>query len=136
MTIRQIVLPIIYKYKSLFRYIVIGGTSFILDIGSLYIFKEWVGLSPVLAVAINQCFILSYIFILNKLWAFDSDQKIGSALPRFIILQIFNYCFGILWMWIFYEHLGINYLIARVANIILFTTWNFFLYKTWVFKKN
>jgi dolichol-phosphate mannosyltransferase len=134
--VRQIVSYAIYKYKSLFRYVVIGGTAFVLDMSSLYVFKEWIGMSPVLAVAINQFFILSYIFILNKLWAFNSNQKTGSALSRFVILQIFNYCFGILWMWVFYEHLGANYLIARIANIILFTVWNFLLYKNWIFKKN
>ena len=134
--VKQIVSYAMYKYKSLFRYVVIGGTSFVFDMSSLYIFKEWMGLSPVIAVALNQIFILSYIFILNKVWAFHSSKKTGSALVRFVMLQAFNYCFGILWMLLFYEHLGVNYLVARIANIILFVAWNFFLYKTWVFKKN
>ncbi|MFA5870349.1 MAG: glycosyltransferase family 2 protein [Candidatus Paceibacterota bacterium] len=134
--VKQLLSFAIYKYKSLFRYVVIGGTAFVFDVSSLYVFKELIGMSPVLAVAINQFFILSYIFILNKLWAFDSSKKTGSALIRFFILQLLNYCFGVLWMWIFYEHLGVNYLIARIANIILFAVWNFLLYKNWIFKKN
>lgn len=134
--IKQIVEYAVYKYKNLFRYLIVGGTAFLLDMGSLYLFKEFFGVHPALAVALNQLFVLSYIFILNKLWAFNSNQKTGSALTRFIILQIFNYCFGILWMLLFYEYVGINYLVARVANIVLFTSWNFLLYKKWVFKKN
>jgi len=133
---RQIVEYSIYKYQYLFRYLVVGGTAFLLDMGSLYVFKEWFDIHPALAVALNQVFVLSYIFILNKLWAFHSPQKTGSALVRFVVLQAFNYCFGILWMLFFYEYIGINYLVARIVNIILFTAWNFFLYKTWVFKKN
>lgn len=132
---KQIIEYAIYKYKSLFRYVIVGGSAFVLDMVSLYMFKEWLHIHPALAVALNQIFVLSYIFVLNKQWAFNSSQKINKALIRFVILQGFNYCFGILWMFVFYDVLGVNYLVARVANIVLFTVWNFFIYKTWVFKK-
>ena len=133
---KQIALYAIYKYQSFFRYFVIGSTAFILDMGSLYVLKEHFDIHPAFAVALNQIFVLSYIFILNKIWTFSSKEKTRHSLIRFVSLQMFNYSFGILWMWIFYEQVGINYLIARIANIILFTAWNFLLYKKWVFKKN
>jgi putative flippase GtrA len=37
-------------------------------------------------------------------------------------------------MFVFNEKIGVNHLVARVANIALAVAWNFFLYKYWVYK--
>lgn len=116
------------------RYFVVGSSAFILDMSSLYVIKEHFNLQPVQAVVINQAFILAYVFLLNKKWSFGSTGQTHTQLMRFLILAGSNYLISIAWMWFFAHYLPINYLITRILNIILAMSWNFLLYKYWVYR--
>lgn len=116
------------------RYFIIGFSGVIIDVGSLYLLKEYLHLRPVTAVIINGIFLLNYIFFLNKHWAFKSEGVTHKQIIRFFILSGFNYLVAIAWMFFFNEKIGINYLLARVSNIALSVAWNFLLYKYWVYK--
>ncbi len=125
----------IWEHRAqFFRYFVVGGTAFMLDMSSLYFIKEHFGLQPVQAVVINQVFILAYVFSLNKKWSFGATGATKRQLMKFLGLASFNYLVSVGWMWLFTQVFSIHYLIARVANIILAVTWNFLLYKYWVYK--
>lgn len=129
------ILAKIWEHRAqFFRYFVVGGTAFILDMSSLYFIKEHFGLRPVQAVVINQAFILAYVFSLNKKWSFGAKGATQRQLIRFLTLAGGNYLVSVTWMWLFTEFFPVHYLIARVANIILATSWNFLLYKYWVYK--
>ncbi len=116
------------------RYFVIGLGAVVLDIGSLYLLKEYLHLRPVMAVIVNGVFILNYVFFLNKYWAFKSTGITHKQMVRFFILAGINYGIAIGWMYIFNHQLGFNYLLVRLANIALSVAWNFLLYKFWVYK--
>lgn len=116
------------------RYFVIGLGAVVLDIGSLYLLKEYLHLRPVIAVVINGIFILNYVFFLNKYWAFKSTGVTHKQIVRFFILAGINYGVAIGWMYIFNHKIGFNYLLVRIANIALSVAWNFLLYKYWVYK--
>jgi putative flippase GtrA len=107
----------------------------ILDIGLLIILTEKAHLYPVLAVAINQIFIIAYSFLLNKYWSFSTKQKPIQQFGRYIILVAFNYFTSILLMYLFYGMLDINYTIVRVFSIGLLFMFNFAAYKYWVYKE-
>ncbi len=124
----------LWGYRAQFlRYFIVGGTAFILDMSSLYFIKEYFDLEPVQAVIINQAFILAYVFALNKKWSFGASGATHRQLVRFLTLAAFNYLVSVGWIWFFSHILGVYYLIARVSNIILATSWNFLLYKHWVY---
>ena len=116
------------------RYFIIGFSGVILDVGSLYLLKEYLHLRPVVAVIINGIFLLNYVFFLNKYWAFKSTGITHKQIVRFFILAGFNYVIAIAWMFIFNHKFGFNYLLVRIANIALSVAWNFLLYKYWVYK--
>lgn len=132
-------LKIIRKLWSLRRefvkYFVVGISGLVLDVGSLYAFKEFLHLRPVTAVIINQAFLLNYVFFLNKYWAFKSRGVTRAQMIKFYTLAGINYIISVAWMYFFNEHLGINYLIARMSNVALAVAWNFLLYRFWVFKQ-
>ena len=121
--------------KELIRYFVVGCSGVILDLGTLYILVNFFHLPPVWGVVINQLIVLNYIFFLNRHWSFSAK---GAAAHwqaiRFLVVAGTNYAIAIGWIWLFNHQLGINYLIARLGNIILSTMWNFLLYKHWVYK--
>lgn len=125
----------IWSFRFQFiKYAVTGISAVILDMTSLFILKEYGGLSPVTAVVINQIFIINYVFFLNKIWSFGARGMTGQQMTRFLLVSLWNYTFAIFWMSLFYERIQMNYLLARILNIILAVSWNFLLYKYFVYR--
>lgn len=134
-------------YKQFLMYTVVGGSAFVLDIGTLVLLKEYGHIPPVWAVALNQIFILNYVFFLNKFWSFKSQGQTHKQIVRFLILVCCNYFFSVTWMWVWVEVLhidfypggifgdkNIGYIVGRLSNVLLAVSWNFLLYKYWVYK--
>ncbi|MEK7644268.1 MAG: GtrA family protein [Patescibacteria group bacterium] len=118
------------------KYFIIGITAFVLDIGSLYLLKEYGHFSPVISIVLNQVVILNLVFYLNKIWSFRSSGQTRQQIIKFYLLAATNYLISIIWMWVWHNHLQINYLIARITNIILAVAWNFLLYRYWVYRND
>ena len=115
------------------KYFIIGASGVFLDIATLFLLKEYFYLRPVWAVMINQLIMLNYVFFLNKFWAFKSNGMTYRQMVRFYSLALFNYVFSVVWMFVLNETFGVNYLLARILNIALAVSWNFAIYKFWVF---
>lgn len=103
------------------------------DIGLLWLLKEYGHLRAVIAVIFSQIIVLSYNFTLNKLWAFGSKGLSHTQFIRYFVTAAWNYFFAIAVMWSFNEKLGFNYLVVRLVSIALMVSWNFFLYRFWIF---
>ncbi|MHB8904218.1 MAG: GtrA family protein, partial [Patescibacteria group bacterium] len=87
---------IIAHRKQFLRYFVTGVSAVILDILTLFLFKEYFGLRPVVAVILNQILMLNYVFFINKYWSFEEKSGVHSKqVLRFFILQAFNYIFAV-----------------------------------------
>lgn len=132
--IRKLVLHIWESRREFAKYFTIGISGVLLDLGTLYLLKEYAHLQPVEAVIVNQLFLINYVFFLNKYWAFGSKGMTRRQMVRFYFLAGFNYLVSVLWMWFFTEQLHVYYIIARLANVALAVAWNFLLYKHWVYK--
>lgn len=117
-----------------FRYFCVGFSAFILDMGSLMFFKEILKATPVVAVIINQAVLLVYVFCLNKYWSFRNHDLPHRQVARFLILSGTNYLVAVMAMYLFSQRLNFDYRLVRIGNIILAVSWNFVLYKVWVYK--
>lgn len=115
------------------RYFITGGSGVVLDLVSIFILKEYLHIRPVIAVVINQIFVLSYIYLLNKYWSFQAGGFIGQQLPKFMLIAAGNYMFAIVWMWALTENFHVYYILARVMNIALSACWNFLIYRFFVY---
>ncbi len=131
--------------KQLFRYFITGSSAFVLDFATLLFLKESLSLHPALAVALNQILVLNYVFLMNKHWSFGSKGEVKTQMLRFFILMSWNYVFSVSWIWIWVEWLdfsfylpwfsqNIGYLIGRLVSILIQVSWNFLLYKHWIYK--
>lgn len=87
----------------------------------------------VYAVVFSQIVVLSYNFSLNKLWAFGSNGLSRKQFIRYFSVATWNYFFAVVIMWIFNEKFGFHYLVVRLASIMLMVSWNFLLYRFWIF---
>lgn len=117
------------------KYFATGVSAFVLDLATLFVFKECFGLTPTFAIVLNQILMLNFVFFLNKFWSFKADGITHHQMIRYFIVAGANYFFAIAWMFVFNHLLDFNYLIVRAANIVLAVSWNFLLYKFFVYKK-
>jgi len=122
------------KYQ-VFKFLVVGGSSALLDILLTIFFKEKIGLSPIFSVVVGQIFVIFYNFSLNKFWSFNSKTLLFSQMVRFSMLLVFNYLFGILLMYLLNGLAQIDYRIVRLGSIALMAIYNFFVYKYWVYRE-
>ena len=110
-----------------FRYFFVGGTAFLVDIGSLYILTEFFGIYYLISATI--AFILGLIanYLLSISWVFNKrtlDSK-KMEFGVFTIIGIIGLVLNAVLMWFFTEYLSIYYMLSKIiaAAIILF--WNF-----------
>ena len=123
------------RYQIL-KYLVTGGSGFVLDIATLWLLKEKFGFTPTQAVIANQIFMVSYLFLFYKFWAFRARGITHSQLIRFVCVLAWDYIFSVLMMALGTEILSFNYLLVRTATIAINTLWNYPLYKYFVFVEN
>ena len=116
------------------KYFVVGLSGVILDIASLILFKEVFGLVPVVAVIINQAVLIVYIFYLNKYWTFRNKEMPHRQMTKFLLLALWNYFFSVVSMFVFNAQLEFHYILVRMLTILVMVSWNFFLYKYWVYR--
>jgi putative flippase GtrA len=130
--------------KEFIRYLIIGGTAFIVDFTLLYIFKTYVFYNlEVTGVYISTAlgFIggLMYNYIFSLLYVFESakENNKGKDIRSFIIFTIIGVVGLILTelgMYVGVELFDINYLIVKVfvAGVVLI--WNYGIRKILIFK--
>lgn len=122
------------KYQ-IAKFLIVGASSAIIDLGLLIILKEKLDFRPIFAVAANQIFVITYNFIMNKYWSFGTKQRPMKQFSRYLILVFLNYLASIGLMYLFFDAIGINYKIARLFSIALLFSVNFIFYKHWVYKE-
>jgi putative flippase GtrA len=132
--IRKIFNFLVQNKKQISRYFLTGVSGFLLDIALLYLLKQVFGFSSTVSVVINQIIVLTYIFLMHKFFSFQKKGGSQQQVFRFLVVMGINYLLAVGLMWIFAEKIGFNYLLVRTANIALSITWNFILYRKWVYK--
>ena len=116
------------------KYSIIGMSGVALDFASLVILKERFGIAPVLAVIFNQVFIMGYNFTLNKYWSFANRAMPHRQVMRYALLAGWNYLFSVATMYLFNTLLVFDYRLVRLGSIAVMVSWNFLLYKHWVYQ--
>jgi len=117
------------------KFFIVGCSSVLIDMVLLIVLKEKFNFSPTFAVATNQIFVISYNFLLNKYWSFETKKVPVKQFGRYTILVIFNYLISIGLMYLLYNIFRIDYKIVRLFSIAMLFVINFILYKDWVYKE-
>ena len=121
--------------KDFLKYLLVGSSSVLLDLITLFVFVKIFKISSTLAVVINQIIIYNYVFFLNKIFVFQAKGNLLRQIFRYCQLAVVNYGIAVCWMYFFVEICQQNYLLSRLFNIILATGWNFLVYRGFIYKK-
>ncbi|HOI41186.1 MAG TPA: GtrA family protein [Methanobacterium sp.] len=109
------------------RYFVVGGTAFIVDIGSLYIFTEYFGIYYLISASL--AFILGLItnYLLSISWVFNKrtldSKKIEFGV--FTLIGIVGLALNGVLIWFFTEYLQIYYMLSKIIAAAIILSWNF-----------
>ena len=122
--------------SRLVRYLIVGGSAYLMEMAVLYGLHDGIGLSPVKSVAISFWFGLVIAFVLQKFITFENHEKrmhiIGFQLALYGCLVAVNYLITLLAVKYLSNHYSVFEI--RTAVIALSTIWNYVVYKRWLFK--
>jgi putative flippase GtrA len=117
------------------RYLLIGGTVYVLEL-LIIIFAQRSGASDVVAVGMSFWIGLSISFALTKFVTF-SDKRVHpkilvSQVGLYMLLIGFNFGFTILAVKLLSG--SVPPTVSRTVALAITTIWNFYLYKTRIFR--
>jgi putative flippase GtrA len=117
--------------NSVLRYLLIGGCSFLIDFGILFLLHEVFGIA--LWISTGSSFLASFFFnySLQRLFSFSSQSSHGLSLVKYIALVIFNTLATIAIVAVLDHYLA--WQIGKIVATIVTTGWNYLAYRYLVF---
>lgn len=111
-----------------FRYLFVGGFAAVVNIGALYIFKEFAHMHYLLANVLG--FVLGLItnYILSKWLVFAKENKMNGIIEfaTYTIIGVVGLGLDTLFMWIFTDKVKLYYMLSKIISTALVFIWNFF----------
>lgn len=124
-------------FLQFFRYIFVGGASFVTDYVLLHIITE-AGMHYLISGIISFIAGLCVNYALSKLLVF-SKKATGAEKAKefsvFAIIAVIGLGLTELLMWVFTEKLSWYYMISKAIAAIIVLFWNFFMKKIILFRR-
>lgn len=119
-------------FWQMIRYVMVGGSAFVLDFGTLWALKSGVGLPAWLAAACAYILSTLYSFMLQRKFTFSADLGVGNSAVRYGILLLVNLVLTSAIVEGFDYFLDL-YLVGKIVSTAAMTMWNFPIMKYWVY---
>ncbi|HEV7147059.1 MAG TPA: GtrA family protein [Pedococcus sp.] len=114
------------------RYLLIGGSSFVLDLGLLTLGFRTLHWPLWVATAAGFWGSFFYNYLLQRRFSFHAAGSQVGSLVRYSVLLAFNTVATIAIVG-FFQRIGWGYVTGKVIATGATTIWNYFAYKEWVF---
>lgn len=121
-----------FMHTSLFRYLLIGGFSFLVDLGLLALFFQIFGTPLWLATGAGFWGSFFFNYFLQKYFSFNHGGSNLSGVLRYSGLLVVN-TLAVMGIVEFFQFVGAGYVVGKVIATVVTTGWNYFIYKHWVF---
>lgn len=112
---------------QLFRYLWVGGLSFIIDYISLFILTEYLNINYLISAAIAFILGLTTNYQLSTIWVF-SNSRLNNKFTEFTIFSIIGIIgLGLneIIIYICSEYLHLYYMISKLISTAVVFFWNF-----------
>lgn len=120
-----------------YRYLIVGGSVYAFEL-LIILFAQTMGASPVWAVAIAYCLGTATSFFMQKLVTFgDKRMHHRILIPQMVataLLILWNLGFSVVVTKLLQQHAPA--VATRTLALAVTTIWNFYLYKTRIFKNS
>ena len=114
-------------YIQLFRYIIVGGVSFLVDYALLFTLTEYLHLYYLLSATISFVAGLVVNYFISTNWIFR-HSKLKSRSAEFIIygiIGVIGLLLNNLLLYVFTDWMCIHYMFSKLITAVLVMGWNF-----------
>ncbi len=117
------------------KYMLVGASSAIIDIGFLFVLVEYVRLPLLLAATCAFAVAVGNGFFWNKRWTFqDKSGLILRQSAKFLLTALVGLGITLFLLWVFVYGFGLWYLLAKIIVTVIVFFWNFTLNRFWTFR--
>jgi putative flippase GtrA len=112
---------------QLFRYVIVGGISFIVDYSLLFVLTEHVGLHYIVSATISFIAGLIVNYTISTSWIFR-NSKLSNTTVEFIIygaIGVVGLFLNNILLYLFTDILHIHYMLSKLITAALVMGWNF-----------
>jgi putative flippase GtrA len=124
---------LIVERSHLIKFLLVGGASFAVDLALLALMHEVFGVDLWIATPIAFIASLVFNFALQRSFTFRARNRSHVSLFKYLALVVFNIV-AIDVIVNAFDAWGISYGIGKAFATVLTTSWNFWLYKVWIFR--
>ena len=114
------------------RFLAVGGTALLLDVGVLAGLRELAHAPLAVATAAALVASLAWNYGAQRSLTFGSGVDLRTGLPRYLVLVGLNYALT-LGLVTLAARTGVGYLTGKAAAVAVLTPTNFYAYRAWVF---
>jgi putative flippase GtrA len=117
---------------AILKYVVVGGSTFLIDLGLLILLREVAHVAILLATTISYWASIAFNFFTNRAWTFQAQARLRRHALPYVLLLLTNYVVTIGLVGGL-SHLGVNYAIAKVLAVGVSMSWTYIAYKKLIF---
>ena len=124
-------------FAQIIKFGFVGGTSFLIDSGILFLLTEFAGVHYLISGAISFTASVIYNYILSIKWVFDAKEDVNKVqeLAVFIGLSVIGLGLNQLFMWLFVDIFHIYYMLSKIIATAIVMVYNFVTRKIFIEKK-
>lgn len=115
------------------KYLVSGFSAFGIDWLVYVVATRAFGFDELVSNVVSVLSGATFAFLANKFWSFSNRSNTGRQTRRFVTLFVFNYLFQQVGFYVALNYLGFHDLLAKVILVGMMVSWNFVIYKYWVY---
>lgn len=125
------------KYKSLVRYVIVGGINTGVDFLTFLLLHTLFAVNLGVSQAAGYCAGILNSFLLNKFWTFEnktSPRKTTSQAVKFVAVNVATLGISVYGLQVLAGNWGLHILAAKGMITLLTMVLNYLGYKLWVFR--
>lgn len=112
---------------KIIRFAIVGGIATIIDFVFLYIFKEFLNFSVIIANTLSFIISVTYNYIASVTWVFDVDSNKDKKMQfiLFIVFSVLGLIINNIVLYILSDKFNLYYLISKVIATVIVMFFNF-----------
>ena len=125
--------------KTLLRFLAVGFTGMVVNLSSLYLLVEKVGLYKELSSPLAVEISIITNFLLNNYWTFvkrNVEHSVPSRFWKYNVISLIGLAITTTVFLTFTYVFNVHYLLAQFIGIAFATTWNFLASMKWAWKRS